>query len=744
MQHDGSPGTPPRSGAEETVRPGLSRGMTPVLAGIVAGIHEVGFSIALAALMFAGPLAGGLGIAASAALLATAILGLALGAKSGLRGNLGHVQDIGVAVLAPALAAMATTGTLAPETAVATAFAIVAVSSLATGALMYVTGRLGLGRMVRFFPQTVVAGFLAGTGWLLLVSGIAVAADLPMAELFDPTAWSAEDLARVVAVVALALALWLVLPRLAHPAALVLVLVAGVAIFHGVLAITGTTAGAAQVSGWLPEVPATGNLIDLARLLPLVDWPAVAAALPVVGIVAVLSLVACLMNTSALEVVTGQDADQNAELRVTGLANIACGAVAGPPGYAGLASSLIAHRASPGSRSAAFVMAAVAVLGLFAAGTLVATIPVFVTSGLIVYLGLDLLRHWLVATRRRFSTAEWAIVVVIVVVVAIAGFAAALVVGLVIGVAVFVYSYAQVQVLRGFHTLDHLRSTVERDPKQVAMLRESGAAVAVFELQGFLFFGTAERLRTRLKERLDDPSLPTLRRLILDFRHVSGMDSAALALIERIAVMTAHRRIDLVLSGAGPVVAEALDRASPAVLRATHLQRIATLDEAVEAAEEMLLGAPIRSVPPAEMAARYALTAEDAAQLTAFFESLPADSLPRGSRLLTEGDPADGILLLEEGRVTVMRRGDGKGPPQRLRAMGAGAVLGDIGFAAGAKRTADVVAESAVVVRRIPAALMKQLEREDTSLALALSRMVVQALAAKVVTANRVAGGMRS
>lgn len=712
----------------------------PVLAGIVAGIDNVGFSIALASLMFAGPLVGGLGIAASATMLVTALLGLALGAASGLRGNIGHVQDIGVAVLAPALAVMATTGDLAPNVAVATAFAIIAISSFATGALMFVTGQLGLGRLVRFFPQTVVAGFLAGTGWLLVISGIAVAASLPMSELFNPALWGRDQLLRLAPAIGFALVLGIILPRIKHPATWVVLLVAGVASFYGVLALTGGSPSAAQAASWLPAVPPTDSLLDLVDLFPLIDWPSVQAALPVIAIVAVLSLLACLMNTSALEAVTGDEVDQNAELRVTGLANVAGAVAAGPPGYSGLTASLVVHRISPGRRAAAMVAVGVAVIGLLAAETLVSTIPVFVTSGLVIYLGADLLRDWLVETRRRYSNGEWLIVLAIVIVVAVAGFAPALVAGLVIGVALFVFTYARVPVVRRAQTLDHMRSSRERDPQQAAVLRDAGGTVMVFELQGFLFFGTAERLRTQLKGRLADPDAPALKRLIIDFGHVTGVDSAALTLIERIAAMTADRHIELVLSRARPDVADALERTVPGVLRAAHVQRTATLDEAVEAAEEMLLGAPVHSVPPAEMAARYAMPIQDAGRLADFFSSMPSERLPAGTRVLVEGTDADGLVLLEQGVVTVRRQVEGGGEA-RLRAMSAGAILGDIGLATGAKRTADVVAETDVVLRRISAETLAMIENSDPKLALALSRAVMRALADKIITGNRITEG---
>lgn len=713
--------------------------MKAILAGIVAGLDTVGFSIALAALVFTGPLAGGLGLAASATLLASAIMAFALARGSGLRGNVGHAQDIGVAVLAPALATMAASGTLAPEASVATAFAIIIASSLATGLLMVLTGWLGLGRMVKYFPQTVIAGFLAGTGWLLVVGGIAVAADLSMAGLFDPSAWNAEKLVRLAPVLVFALTLWLLLPRIANPAAMVMLLLAGVAIFHLGLAISGATMADAQAFGWLPAVLATGGLGDIQSMPVLIDWPTVAAALPSVGIVAILCVLAALMNTSALEAVAGEEADHDRELRVTGAANIACAAIAGPPGYSGLASSLIAHRISPGSRVAGAVTGAIALVGIVAADMLVSSIPIFVTAGLIIYLGADLLRDWLVDTRHRYSAAEWTIVLLIVVAVAVAGFATAVVLGLAIAVALFVFNYARVPVVRRAQTLGNLRSTLDRDPMQEAVLREKGAAVEVYQLQGFVFFGTAERLRGLLKRRLSDPKLPKLERLILDFGQVSGVDSAALALVERIAAMTGGNGVHLVLSRLRPDLAEALDRAAPALRSAQHVERAETLDEAVEVAEAAILGTPLHSVAPAEIARRYAVPDEDAPRLAAYFSALPEERLERGALVVTEGEPADGLILLEQGRVSVRGKSRLGAGPVRLRAMAAGSIIGDIGFANGGKRTADIVAETDIVIRRMSGNGLAALERDDPGLALVVLHAVARALAEKVVTANRAA-----
>jgi SulP family sulfate permease len=69
-----------------------------------------------------------------------------------------------LAVIVAAIAARLPAGSSVLPTLVAA----LGVTSLATGALLIAAGRFRLGKMMRFLPFPVVAGFLAGTGWLLV------------------------------------------------------------------------------------------------------------------------------------------------------------------------------------------------------------------------------------------------------------------------------------------------------------------------------------------------------------------------------------------------------------------------------------------------------------------------------------------------------------------------------------------------------------------------------------------------
>lgn len=709
--------------------------------GTVIGIDNAGFAIAIGALLFAGPLAGGLELAVSGALISTVIGGVALALFSRITAHVGHVQDLGAAVLAQVLAATAASAALPEDARVASALVVVALASVASGVLLWTTGRFGWGSIARYFPQSVLAGFLAGSGWLLVAGGVSVAAGIAMPDLFSPVAWTARAAQHALPALAFAAILWVVLRRVQWSGGMVAMLVAGVAGFHVMLWVMAVPLAVAQATGWVPSAGTGAAAIpNLAALAGVVDWRVVGAALPAIVTVAFLTMLGALMNTSALEAVTGQDTDSNRELRVTGLANLAIAAFAGPPAYSGFASSLMAVRAGIVWRGTGLVMAVVALFGLVAAGTLIAMVPVFLMTGLIIYLGFDLLNDWLLRTRHVYSRAEWAVVAAILGIVITLGFFKGIVAGLLIACVIFVWSYAAVPILRRTGSLRNFSSTLSRGPAEAAWLRAEGDRVAVAELQGFLFFGTADQLRDLVRKRIADREKPPLAHLILDLRRVVGLDAAAAAQLQRIAALAAQHNVALVLSGFPPGPQAALLRAVPDLVSSGAARLVPTLDEALEQAEDAVLAmAPQAQLPNATMVQRLVLRAADLPLVAGLLAALPLEHLPRGSVVMRAGEIADSLVFLEQGRVVIRAPSAGTDGP-RLRAMAAGAVLGDIGLALQSRRTADVLADTDVVLRRLTLDHLARIERDDVPLGLALLRLQCRSLAEKIVFDERIKG----
>jgi SulP family sulfate permease len=251
----------------------------------------------------------------------------------------------------------------------------------------------------------------------------------------------------------------------------------------------------------------------------------------------------------------------------------------------------------------------------------------------------------------------------------------------------------------------------------------------VIEVQGYLFFGTAERLRERVRSRIADPGRPPLLRLVLDFHHVVGLDAAAAAVLQRIASIVAENGGALVLSGCRADLQSAILRAAPG-LNATI---VPSLDEALEQAEDAVLAQqPQTAAGESAFSDLFARLPADRDQLERLFGTLPVEQLPKGSIVLRAGELADSLVFLEQGRV-VVRLPTALVEGARLRAMSAGAVLGDIGLALGTRRTADVVAATDIAIRRLTQRHLSQFEREDPLLALAVQRLLSRALAERIV-----------
>ena len=132
--------------------------------GFIAGVDNIAAALAIASLLFAGPLSSGLGLGVGVVLIGGAILALVVALRSTLPNSVALVQETPVAILAAAIVAATATLEGSAEVKIATAVAILGVSSLVTGALFWITGRLELGGLARFLPYPVVAGFLAGSG----------------------------------------------------------------------------------------------------------------------------------------------------------------------------------------------------------------------------------------------------------------------------------------------------------------------------------------------------------------------------------------------------------------------------------------------------------------------------------------------------------------------------------------------------------------------------------------------------
>jgi sulfate permease, SulP family len=520
--------------------------------GLIAGLDGIGYSVALASLMFSGKLAGGIGIATGSALLCSAIVAVYIGIRSAVPTNIAHIQDVAVAVLAALFSRL--------DLSLPTAFAVISLTSIATGALLWLTGRFRLGRVVKYFPQPVLAGFLAGTGWLLFKGGVSVAVGYSPT-LSGLTNTTAATFTKLLPALVLAGVLWFAMSKRRYPAVLLAVLLAAIAIFYLWLAVSPETISSAAQDGYLPKSFGNTSLqIPFPTMLSDVEWSRVLSVAPTIATVAMLSLFAMLMNIAALESATGRDVAIDAELRHAGIANLFVSAVGASPGYTGLSISVLGDKSGVRHRGAGVIAGAVIAAGFVFAQQIITHVPTFVSAGFIIFLGVELLGDWAIRTLKRYSPTESITVLVILGFVVFSGFLEATIAGFVVATLLFAYSYARIPTSRSMGSLATLSSTRERDAGDVKFLRDHGATVEVIRLQGYLFFGSTERIMTHVRSRLENPDIAPLRSVILDASQVSGIDAASAGVFDRLLSLSSAHGFQIALSGASSSVRSVLAR----------------------------------------------------------------------------------------------------------------------------------------------------------------------------------------
>jgi SulP family sulfate permease len=711
-----------------------------VSAGLVIGVINITIAIALAALIFSGPLAPYLSTGIGMMLVSAVVFMLVVGLTSSLRGIIAGPQDSPAAILGLVAAAIARAmpAAASPQALLATVVAAIALTSVVTGLFFVLLGRVRSGNLVRIIPYPVVGGFLAGTGWLLAKGALEVLVDQPLtlgslAALLQPGTW-VTWLPGVVLGVGLLWATRRFKSGLITPAILLLTVV----VFYVWLGVTGralTDAGVRQLllgpfprgALWKPLTPA---------VLSQVDWRLILSQAGQVGVLVILSALSLLLNAGGIELAVREDMDLNHELRVAGVANLAAGLLGGPAGYHYLGDSVLTQRMGARSRTTPVVAALSCALALFLGACVLSYIPKLLVGGLLLWLGLSFLVEWVYDARFKLSREDHLQVLVILGAIGAFGFLAGVGVGIVIALLMFVFTYSRVSVVKHFLTGETYHSTVGRAEAQRRTLREKGKRLYILQLHGFIFFGTTQALLDRIRARLGDSSLPRPEYLVLDFRRVTGFDASTVSIFQRIQQLCEAGPIQLIFTQLSAEMQRWLERGGLREGAGGVFHVFADLDHGVEWCEEQILAAEGLARPEhgglREQLARTFSTPEEEGRFMGYLERM---DVPAGFELFRQGDAADAMYFVDAGSVTVqLELGDGH--RARLRSILSGGVVGEVGVCLCGARTGTAVSAEPSTLYRLSTEAIARMEAKEPALASALHRSIARIMAARLSENN--------
>ena len=277
-------------------------------------------------------------------LFGTLVLCLAIALTGDYRGAVSGPQAMPAAVAVSVVAAASTSMAGADdETLFMTLVVILILTTVAAGASILLIGHIRTASVLRFVPYPVVAGYLAGAGWVLTLAALAIMSGIvPNWEtlprfLEPPTLW--KWLPGIAYAVALRFAMAHWDHFLVMPASFILAAGAyhlGLALLdipHGEAAAAGLLfSGVAEHRLWPAFLP--GEFVH-------VDWSVVIQQAPNILVIVPAVLFSLTMVLKGIQAVGGVELDLDREFRAVGMANMVAALGGGsPPGYHTLSGSL--------------------------------------------------------------------------------------------------------------------------------------------------------------------------------------------------------------------------------------------------------------------------------------------------------------------------------------------------------------------------------------------------------------------
>lgn len=511
-----------------------------LVAGITVGIVALPLALAFGVTSGAG---------AEAGLVTAIVAGLVAAVFGG-----SHVQVSGptgamVVVLAPIVARYG-----------AEALAVV---SIMAGVIVVVAGLLRLGRAVAAIPWPVIEGFTAGIAIIIFLqqvpaamgvasthhgaNAVTEAARAIRAASGGAAAWSLGLVAGV-AVVALAFARWA--PRV--PGSMVAI-VAATAV---VMVADAPVASIGQLPHSLPMPALPATSLDTVTAL-------LAPALTVAALAAIESLLSARVASSHSR--TGAyDADR--ELCGQGLASVAAGLFGGMPATGAIARTAVNIRSGGRTRLAAVTHALVLLVVVLVGAAAVSRIPLAALSGVLMVTAVRMVSLRTVRSVMRTSRGSAVVFVVTAVITVSVDLIYAVVVGLVIAGLLALRSLADTA---GVHREELPAPPVLGDER-----------IALFRIDGALFFGAADRIRDRVA------SIDGVHVVIVRLSQLQFLDSTGAAVLAEIVSGLEARGICVLVKGMQERHEQLLTRAGVLDALAHRGHLFASLYDAVEHARD--------------------------------------------------------------------------------------------------------------------------------------------------------------
>ncbi|MEO8562928.1 MAG: sulfate permease [bacterium] len=454
------------------------------------------------------------------------------------------------------------------------------VATLMAGVILIALGAARMGGAIKFVPHPVVIGFTSGIAVVILSSQVKDVLGLRMGDVPAPFVLKWEAYARylstanwyAVAIAAVSLLIMMFWPRVSRriPGTFIALIATTVAVslLHLPVETIGSRFGAISAQLPHPVVPHLGFTEMTALVQPAFT-------------IALLGAVESLLSAVVADGMIGTRHKSNLELVAQGVANVVAPLFGGIPATGAIARTATNVRNGGRTPVAGITHAVTLLLITLFFGRLASLIPMATLGAILTIVSYNM-SEWRTFRRElRGPKSDVIVLVTTFLLTVIVDLTVAIEVGMVLAAFLFMRRMAEVTNVTMI-TRELADGTSLDDEDATALARQLPAGVVLYEINGPLFFGAAERFRSVLGEIAERPRV-----LVVRMRHVPAMDSTGIhALRELASDQGKSNRTTLLLAEVLPQPMTVL--VNSGVVKEIGQENVfATVEEALERAREL-------------------------------------------------------------------------------------------------------------------------------------------------------------
>jgi SulP family sulfate permease len=698
-----------------------------IFSGIYASFLIVCFTQAAVVLIFSGRLTPLLPFGLAGAFIGITIVNFFYGLNSRFRSSLTTTSPslAGIAVLMIADVSSNTN----PDQFLPTAMTALIIMSVSVGFAMLVTGMTGLVRLLRFMPYPVVGGFMAITGWSILVGSLLVMKqDLTMVPLTLEYLFTQNWLGILYGVL-----IFFAVNFIKNKYVYIVVLLSAILAVNLFVFFSGIDHQTAIKQGYY----LTNMNISLmwqnwdVRYVEMINWQVIAKE---INYYAAIAITAILIQTFRINTLEETSVSKNLlarEVSSCGVGVFISGLLGGILTTPSVPVSYLLEKFGVKTIIPTLISICSMVLLVTVAPNLISYVPKAVLVGLVIYSALELFYHWIIEAFWHFPFEDYVLVIVMVVISIIFGFMTSIMTGIIFAIVFFLIKYSRLDNIRYMLTGKEMRSKRKYPYLVEEYIRKEGTKNLVFKLQGYLFFGSSRNLIENIYYFIRKSPIGSYKNIIFDFQLITGVDSSSVKNFITIAGIAKRFEINTVISTCNEIILNRFKFLATEEWLNDNIKFTPSLDYAEEWCEKQLLSPELIQQSP-----DIDLFFSDPRKHVKFLSYMIKKKFKAKSYIFRQGEPSDSLFFIESGKVTgyITTKDEQQ---IRLFTSESSILVGEMGFFSGKRRRASVVAETPCVAYELTAENFLTLQRRNPKLVNEFYQAVINILIHRIRSLDR-------